>query len=105
MTESGLFITFEGPEGSGKTTQMRILVERLRAEGYAVTENQEPGATAIGSQIRRILLDPAITEMAPMTERSFYLPSSAARLLSATAGPTRPSPIKARHADSALKLS
>jgi len=68
MTEPGLFITFEGPEGSGKSTQMRILVDRLRTAGYAVTENQEPGATAIGHQIRRILLDPANPEMAPMTE-------------------------------------
>ena len=64
----GLFLTFEGPEGSGKTTQMRLLVQRLRADGYAVTENQEPGATTIGKEIRRILLDPAHSEMAPMTE-------------------------------------
>lgn len=64
----GLFITFEGTEGSGKTTQMRLLVERLRASGFHVTENQEPGATRIGTQIRRILLDPAHKEMAPMTE-------------------------------------
>jgi dTMP kinase len=64
----GLFITFEGTEGSGKTTQMQLLVARLRAAGLAVVENQEPGATRIGSQIRRILLDPAHQEMAPMTE-------------------------------------
>jgi len=64
----GLFITFEGTEGSGKTTQMRILIDRLRSLGFAVTENQEPGATPIGTQIRRILLDPAHQEMAPMTE-------------------------------------
>lgn len=64
----GLFLTFEGTEGSGKTTQMRFLVARLRASGYVVTENQEPGATAIGKEIRRILLDPAHSEMAPMTE-------------------------------------
>jgi dTMP kinase len=70
MTEAarGLFITFEGTEGSGKTTQMRLLAERLRKSGYRVTENQEPGATNIGRQIRRILLDPAHQEMAPMTE-------------------------------------
>ncbi len=70
MTEAprGLFITFEGTEGSGKTTQMRILAERLRGLGFTVTENQEPGATTIGTQIRRILLDPAHGEMAPMTE-------------------------------------
>jgi dTMP kinase len=64
----GTFITFEGTEGSGKTTQMRLLVARLRSLGLSVTENQEPGATKIGSQIRRILLDPAHQEMAPKTE-------------------------------------
>ena len=64
----GLFISFEGTEGSGKSTQMRLLVERLRAEGLTVVENQEPGATTIGKQVRRILLDPAHSEMAPMTE-------------------------------------
>jgi dTMP kinase len=64
----GLFISFEGTEGSGKTTQMRLLVKRLRGLGLTVTENQEPGATVIGGQIRRILLDPAHDEMAPMTE-------------------------------------
>ncbi len=47
---------------------MRLLVERLRRMGLPVTENQEPGATVIGSQIRRILLDPAHQEMAPLTE-------------------------------------
>ncbi len=64
----GLFISFEGTEGSGKSTQMRLLAARLRAEGLTVIENQEPGATTIGKQVRRILLDPAHSEMAPMTE-------------------------------------
>lgn len=64
----GLFITFEGTEGSGKSTQMQMLVARLRGEGLTVVENQEPGATGIGRQIRHILLDPAHQEMAPMTE-------------------------------------
>ena len=70
MTEmrSGVFITFEGTEGSGKSTQVKVLVERLRTHGYVVTENQEPGATDIGRQIRRIFLDPANQKMAPMTE-------------------------------------
>ena len=64
----GLFLTFEGTEGSGKSTQVRLLIDRLRMEGFTVTENQEPGATHIGRQIRRILLDPDHQEMAPMTE-------------------------------------
>ncbi len=64
----GLFLTFEGTEGSGKTTQMRLLVERLRKLGYPVVENQEPGGTAIGRQIRQVLLDPANRAMASMTE-------------------------------------
>ncbi len=68
MTRRGLLISFEGTEGSGKSTQMRLLVERLRGMGRQVVENQEPGATVIGKQIRRLLLDPANAEMAPMTE-------------------------------------
>ena len=65
---SGLFITFEGPDGSGKSTQLGLLVERLRGMGVPVTESQEPGGTTIGKQIRRILLDPGNCEMAPQTE-------------------------------------
>lgn len=64
----GLFITFEGSEGSGKSTQMQLLMERLRHMGFTVVENQEPGGTSIGKQIRRILLNPAHQEMASMTE-------------------------------------
>ncbi len=68
MTKRGLFITFEGNEGSGKSTQMRILVERLRAESYNVLESQEPGGSPIGLKIRSLLLDPANHEMSPTTE-------------------------------------
>jgi dTMP kinase len=64
----GLFITFEGPDGSGKSTQARLLAERLRGEGRAVLESVEPGGTPIGQQIRRILLDPANQELTATAE-------------------------------------
>jgi dTMP kinase len=64
----GLFITFEGPDGSGKSTQARLLAERLRHEGHPVLETVEPGGTPISQQIRRILLDPANRELRPITE-------------------------------------
>jgi dTMP kinase len=64
----GLLITFEGTEGSGKTTQIRLLQAQLEKAGYRVTPNQEPGGTPIGKDIRRILLDPVNNEMASETE-------------------------------------
>jgi dTMP kinase len=64
----GLFISFEGTDGSGKSTQLRLLAARLRQDGYECVENVEPGGTEIGRQIRRLLLDPANHDMAPMTE-------------------------------------
>jgi len=67
-TSRGVFFTFEGPDGSGKSTQARILAERLRQEGYSVLETAEPGGTPIGQQIRRILLDSANQELRPTAE-------------------------------------
>lgn len=64
----GLFITLEGPDGSGKSTQMRMLSERLRGQGRVVLQSAEPGGTPIGMQVRRILLDPANQELCPTTE-------------------------------------
>jgi dTMP kinase len=67
-TKRGPFITFEGPEGSGKSTQLRRLAARLREEGRAVLETAEPGGTPIGMQIRRVLLDAKNLEMSPTAE-------------------------------------
>ena len=53
----GLFLTFEGGDGVGKTTQTRILAEALRAEGVDVLVTREPGGTDLGTEIRRLLLD------------------------------------------------
>ena len=64
----GLFITFEGPEGSGKTTQIRLLTDWLREQGHAVLTTREPGGTRIGEAIRNVLLSPAHTEMCAEAE-------------------------------------
>jgi dTMP kinase len=71
-----LFVTFEGPEGCGKTTQMRSLADHLREQGFDVLVTREPGSTPIGERVRAILLDPTHTEMLPSTE---FLLFSAAR--------------------------
>ena len=68
LIRRNLFITFEGPEGSGKSTQLRLLAERLRASGRSVLETAEPGGTPIGLQIRRVLLDAKNTDLCPVAE-------------------------------------
>ena len=68
----GLFLSFEGMDGSGKTTQMSLLIDRLRQEGYDVLETAEPGGTPIGRQIRRILLDGANQELSSRAELLLY---------------------------------
>src|SRR5579863_6474871 len=64
----GWFITLEGPEGSGKSTQLRLLGKRLRGAHYDVLETAEPGGTPIGMQIRRVLLDAKNQELCPTAE-------------------------------------
>src|SRR6185437_667544 len=73
----GLFITFEGMDGSGKTTQMHRLAARLRATGRTVLETAEPGGPPVATQIRRILLNSANTALSPTTELLLYFASRA----------------------------
>lgn len=63
-----LFITFEGPEGSGKTTQIQLLAAWLREQGQTVLATREPGGTVIGDRVRAILLDSDHREMQAQTE-------------------------------------
>jgi dTMP kinase len=72
-----MFITFEGPEGSGKTTQVARLAEFLEARGYQVLKTREPGGTGIGDQVRDILLDRGNTAMLPRTEILLFQASRA----------------------------
>lgn len=68
---AGLFVAFEGGEGTGKTTQLRILAGDLTKRGYEVVLTYEPGDTPVGTPLRRLLLDPA-TEMTAQTEALLY---------------------------------
>lgn len=74
---TGRFITFEGIDGCGKTTQLRMLGQWLREHGTDVVETVEPGGTEIGRQIRKILLDPASAGMQPRAELLLYFASRA----------------------------
>ncbi len=67
-----MFITLEGPEGSGKTSQIPYLVEFLREKGFTVFPTREPGGTSIGEQVRDILSDLKNTEMHPRTETLLF---------------------------------
>lgn len=67
-----LFITFEGPDGSGKTTQLKLLAENLTEQGHAVLSLREPGGTAIGDQIREVVHALRNKEMSPRAECLLY---------------------------------
>lgn len=68
----GLFITFEGPEGSGKTTQIKLLADALRTDGADVMQTREPGGTVLGDAIRGILLDLKNEGMCSETESLLF---------------------------------
>jgi len=72
-----VFITFEGPDGSGKTTQICLLAEWLREQGCEVVLTREPGGTEIGDQIRAVLHDPHNTAMDARAEILLYSASRA----------------------------
>ena len=69
---SGLFITFEGGEGVGKTTQLKLVADELRKKGYDVVTTREPGGTPLGEKIREILLSGDVNKMSPMTEALLF---------------------------------
>lgn len=68
----GIFITMEGPDGSGKTTQIDLLKKYLEHKGYDIVIAREPGGTTIGEAIREIILNPDYKEMGHMTELLLY---------------------------------
>lgn len=73
--KKGLFITFEGPDGSGKTTVSTAVCERLEKDGYHVRYTREPGGSKIAEEIRKVILDPENTEMDARTEALLYAAS------------------------------
>ena len=82
----GIFITMEGPDGSGKSTQISRLKEYLEKEGYNVLITREPGGTVISEAIREIILNKDFTEMSPVTEMMLYV-SARAQLIAEVVGP------------------
>lgn len=74
---TGLFITFEGPDGSGKTTQLKLLANYLIEKGYDVITTRDPGGTIISDKIREILLKPDHNELKNQTEILLYASSRA----------------------------
>ena len=69
----GLFITFEGPEGSGKSTHSKLLCDFLKARGLKVLHTREPGGTTVSEKIRKILLDPRNKDMDTVCEMLLYM--------------------------------
>lgn len=73
----GLFLTFEGGEGAGKTTQIQLLVKELERRGHVVEQTREPGGTEIANRIRAMILNPEMKGLLPMAELFLYEASRA----------------------------
>lgn len=69
---NGLFITFEGPEGAGKTTILQAAADQLTKNGHSVLATREPGGIEISERIREVILNPSHTAMDPKTEALLY---------------------------------
>lgn len=80
MSRRGKFVTFEGLDGTGKSTQLRKLAAALRSAGHDVVETREPGGTASGEKIRRILLDSKTENLASSAEMALMFASRAQHL-------------------------
>ena len=77
LAHRGKFITFEGLDGTGKSTQIEKLAKALRALGQSVVLTREPGGTGTGEKIRHVILDSATTELSPMAEMALMFASRA----------------------------
>jgi dTMP kinase len=77
---SGKFITFEGGEGSGKSTQARLLADRLKARGIAALLTREPGGSPFAERVRALLLDPVIPSHGPLSEALLFYAARADHL-------------------------
>ena len=77
MSKRGKFITFEGLDGTGKSTQLRKLAAVLRGAGHKVVETREPGGTATGEKIRRVLLDSGTAGLSSLAEMALMFASRA----------------------------
>src|SRR3954447_4185828 len=71
-----VFIVYEGPEGAGKSTQLRLMSEWLVARGHEIVAVREPGGTVLGDEIRRILLDPG-SDIVPTADALLFMASRA----------------------------
>jgi dTMP kinase len=77
VSPRGKFITFEGLDGSGKSTQMEKLARSLRAHGISVTVTREPGGTGTGEKIREVILHSGTTDLSPLAEMALMFASRA----------------------------